>query len=573
MNVDNAIETCINNIECLNNIIEIDILDSLTYVLSENIISNVNVPNYRISMRDGYALKYHTNIDKYNIIDKNIYAGNNIEHNYNTDYDCFYITTGAIVPDCTDTIVMIENVSKNNNKLFINTDIKCGEYIRDIGSDITKDNLVLSKDSVINSAAIATLISIGIKKVKVYKKPIIGILSSGNEVIDYTFNKKDNQIYDLNRPIFKSYLNNYDIIDYGIVNDNYFETKNQIIHILNNVDLLITSGGISMGDKDYIKPILKELGNIYIEKLNMKPGKPFIFSKINNKIIFSLPGNPVSTNLTFLFFVLPSIKLLYGLKWQNPVQINAILRNDIIADNTRTEYIRGIVSNSIKYSKFFVDSNLSNNNSSNISSMINSNCLIETHAGNNLKTGDLVKIHLIDDINKYDDTILNIGILTTSDRASAKLYDDISGIEIKTYINNNIYNNNYKIFYMLIPDDINTIKDSLKIMTDNLCCNLILTTGGTGPSNRDVTDLATTDVCHKLLPGFGEIMRINNFNSVPTSILSAQTAGIRYLNSTLGSLIINLPGKPEAIKECLDIIFKSIPKCLKIINSPDLILL
>ena len=113
------------------------------------------------------------------------------------------------------------------------------------------------------------------------------------------------------------------------------------------------------------------------------------------------------------------------------------------------------------------------------------------------------------------------------------------------------------------------IRDRLKRMADNLCCNLILTTGGTGPALRDVTDIATREVCHKLLPGFGEIMRSINFKHIPTSILSAQSTGIRYIHRDIGSLVINLPGKPDAIKECLDIIFKSIPKCLQICNADE----
>jgi len=99
-----------------------------------------------------------------------------------------------------------------------------------------------------------------------------------------------------------------------------------------------------------------------------------------------------------------------------------------------------------------------------------------------------------------------------------------------------------------------------------------LTTGGTGPAMRDVTDIATREVCDKLLPGFGEMIRNKNFAHVPTSILSAQVAGIRYIHEDIGSLILNLPGKPDAIKECLDIVFNSIPKCLQIINAAELII-
>ena len=155
-----------------------------------------------------------------------------------------------------------------------------------------------------------------------------------------------------------------------------------------------------------------------------------------------------------------------------------------------------------------------------------------------------------------------IGIITTSDRASKGIYEDISGLEIKKVLNGFILNK-LKYNYRCISDDQSLIEENLIDLSDNLHCNLIVTTGGTGPSLRDVTVEATEKVCQKLLPGFGEQMRQISLKYVPTAILSRQTAGI--YNS---SLIVNLPGKPKSIKECLEAIFPAIPYCIDLINGP-----
>ncbi len=154
-----------------------------------------------------------------------------------------------------------------------------------------------------------------------------------------------------------------------------------------------------------------------------------------------------------------------------------------------------------------------------------------------------------------------IGILTLSDRASAGIYEDISGkavIEtLKEYLKTE-----FEYEYKVIPDNFEDIKQSLIDMADNKNCSLIVTTGGTGPALRDVTPEATETVCEKMMPGFGELMRKESLKYVPTAILSRQSAGIRGK-----SLIVNLPGKPKSIRECLDAVFPAIPYCLDLIGG------
>ncbi len=157
---------------------------------------------------------------------------------------------------------------------------------------------------------------------------------------------------------------------------------------------------------------------------------------------------------------------------------------------------------------------------------------------------------------------IKIGVITASDRASAGIYEDISGKAIMETMKDYL-KNEFEIVYRCIPDDQKEIEKALIELCDTEKCALVVTTGGTGPAKRDVTPEATEAVCEKILPGFGELMRQVSLKYVPTAILSRQTAGIRG-----NSLIINLPGKPKSIRECLDAVFPAVPYCIDLIEGP-----
>ena len=159
---------------------------------------------------------------------------------------------------------------------------------------------------------------------------------------------------------------------------------------------------------------------------------------------------------------------------------------------------------------------------------------------------------------------IKIGVITASDRASAGIYEDISGVAIQDTMKEYL-RSEFEIVYRCIPDVQDYIEDAMIELCDKEGCCLVVTTGGTGPALRDVTPEATENVCEKMLPGFGELMRQESLKFVPTAILSRQTAGIRRK-----SLIINLPGKPKSIRECLDAVFPAVPYCIDLIEGPYL---
>ncbi|MCH2179819.1 MAG: molybdopterin adenylyltransferase [Mariniblastus sp.] len=158
--------------------------------------------------------------------------------------------------------------------------------------------------------------------------------------------------------------------------------------------------------------------------------------------------------------------------------------------------------------------------------------------------------------------ITKFGLITVSDRASTGVYEDLGGPAILKYLES-VVTTNFETETRIIPDDTGTIRDTIIELADQHGCCLIVTTGGTGPAVRDVTPEATEQACQKMMPGFGELMRGVSLQYVPTAILSRQTAGIRG-----ASLVVNLPGNPKAIAECLDAVFPAIPYCVDLIDGP-----
>ncbi len=161
-------------------------------------------------------------------------------------------------------------------------------------------------------------------------------------------------------------------------------------------------------------------------------------------------------------------------------------------------------------------------------------------------------------------SIARIGVLTVSDRANAGIYEDRSGKAIINTLNDYLISE-WEEVYKIVPDEQDQIEKSIINLVDNEKCCLVVTTGGTGPAKRDVTPEATEAICDRMMPGFGELMRSESLKFVPTAILSRQTAGLRG-----GSLILNLPGKPKSIRECLDAVFPAVPYCIDLMDGPFL---
>ncbi|CAG8719799.1 2792_t:CDS:2, partial [Racocetra fulgida] len=271
------------------------------------------------------------------------------------------ITTGGPVPPGATAVVMVEDTTLirasadglQEESVEIHVQVNDGANIREIGSDTSVGSIVARKGELFSAVGgeIGVLASVGVKEVSVYRRPVIGVLSTGNEVIDHksTSELKYGQIFDSNRPTLFSIAKatGFEVKDFGIVVDDAKELEKTLSTALTQVDVLVSTGGVSMGELDLFKPTLeKSLGaTIHFGRVKMKPGKPTTFATLPGtsgapeKLIFGLPGNPVSATVTFYLFVLPALRKLAGYEnWNSP-----ILPAEISLD-PRPEYHRAVIS-------------------------------------------------------------------------------------------------------------------------------------------------------------------------------------------------------------------------------------
>lgn len=289
-------------------------------VLAQDIISPINVPSFDNSAMDGYAIKL-ADLDQFSsftIVGK-AFAGNPFKGQVNSS-ECVRIMTGAMIPSGCDVVIMQEETEQaGENQIKFTNNIKLGQNIRRVGEDVALGSLVLAKGSLLNVASLPLLASLGIAKVEVFKRIKVAILSTGDELVSVGNTLTAGQIYDTNRFAVRLILEklNCEILDFGILPDDPAVFEETFIKAQQAADVLITSGGVSVGEADFTKEVLEKLGKIAFWKIAMKPGKPFAFGFLGEgekqTVFFGLPGNPVSALVTFYQLVQPALAQLSGL--------------------------------------------------------------------------------------------------------------------------------------------------------------------------------------------------------------------------------------------------------------------
>ncbi|CCH41277.1 putative gephyrin [Wickerhamomyces ciferrii] len=310
------------------------------YILAEDIYADINVPNFEASIVDGYAVINTDGPGIYKVVQVS-HASPSLP-NFLKPGEIARVTTGAPIPQGANAVIMVEETelvsTKNNGEeedeiKILAKGVEVGDNVRKSGSDISKGELVLRKGTIISPVGgeIGVLASIGKTSVKVYQKPIIGVLSTGDELVDLSancpnFQLKHGQIFDTNRPLLLQTLQNwgFEVVDLGIANDSSQATEDKLHKAFKNlnVDYIVTTGGVSMGELDLLKPTIEQKlgGIIHFGRVAMKPGKPTTFATIDKpeiyngkrKIMFALPGNPASASVTAHLFLLPSLRKFSG---------------------------------------------------------------------------------------------------------------------------------------------------------------------------------------------------------------------------------------------------------------------
>lgn len=313
-----AVQNTLELISNIKTVLKYEILpieNCLSRICASQIIATSFLPKYNNSAMDGYAIIYEDKKEELEIIDT-IFAGDNnntlIEKN-----TCIKIMTGAKIPENTTAIIPKEDVEElPNNKIKILQNIKEFQHIRYIGEDIKKDEILIEEGEEINFSKITLLASQGISHIKVYQKPKIIVFSSGEELKLHYEKIEDYQIYNSNTPTFIARAKELgcDVTFIGQAKDTIKAIKELITNSL-DADLIITSGGVSVGDADFTKEAFKELDfETIFDGIKIKPGKPTVFGKIKNSYILNLPGNPLASALIFELFGKLIIQKLLGSK-------------------------------------------------------------------------------------------------------------------------------------------------------------------------------------------------------------------------------------------------------------------
>ncbi len=291
----------------------VSIGESFNRILSRDIESKIDVPHFRKSRMDGYAVlaedtfgAEEDNLIELEIIEA-IQAGD-IPQKRLKKGQCSYVATGAAVPGNADGVVMVEFSERQENKVSISKAITPGTYVIEIGHDVKKGSTILKKDTLIDLATMGIFASCGIKGVWVYTQPTVSLMSTGNELVSQEVkNLEIGKIYDVNSVVLRKAIENTGVLVkfLGVIKDNYDELKNGIEKALENSDIVILSGGTSKGEGDLGPKVLEGYNDIeiLIHGVKIKPGKPIIFAKVKKKIIFILPGYPTSALSCFYVFI------------------------------------------------------------------------------------------------------------------------------------------------------------------------------------------------------------------------------------------------------------------------------
>ncbi|SJM68651.1 molybdopterin molybdotransferase MoeA [Psychrobacter piechaudii] len=392
-----------------------DLLASQNHILATDIASPFDVPRQNLSAMDGYGIAKGSILDQGTSIDivGESQAGSPFSGKLQPGQGV-RIFTGAVVPSDCDTVVMQENTNFENIKdsidksqtyaIELNQAAKVNSNIRKQGEEIEEGEVVLEAGKRLNPADISLLANLGVAKVEVYKPITVGILATGDELVAVDEPLQTlAQIYNSNTPTLKSMYAHLPLViqDYGIIPDHLEMTKKAVRSAMQECDVLISTAGVSVGDYDFLTTVIEELGQINHYKVAMKPGKPFVFGELTESLdvpvlYFGLPGNPLSSVVGSLQFIIPALWRLSGIneaEIPKSLTLTASLVNDVKKSPGRADFQRGIFSQNAAGE--YVVSTAGKQDSHRIKQLSLANCLIVLPKDSgNLVAGDKVTIQL-----------------------------------------------------------------------------------------------------------------------------------------------------------------------------------
>lgn len=372
------------------------ILKCLNKVLAENIYSKDCLPPFHKSAMDGYAIKSEdtkactlNNSKKLKVVGSikaGDYCDKALKHG-----QAFKIMTGAPLPKGADAVIQIEKVDTDGDSLYVYEEVKSFNNIIKYGEEIMAGELALEKGSLIRPAEIGMLASLGYENISIHRKPIVSLLVTGDELVDINSKLEYGKIRNSNEYSLSALIENAgaEVLSFGVVEDDKEILKNKIKEALSCSDIIITSGGASVGDYDFVEQVIQELGaEIKFNSVAIKPGKPITFAVLNKKLFFSLPGNPLSAITTFEEFVRPVCEKMLGKRELRNEYFKVILADDFKAKEARTKFIYA----NLKYENgHFYAYKVGSQSSNHLKTLTKANGIIIIPEGNgSVKAGEIL---------------------------------------------------------------------------------------------------------------------------------------------------------------------------------------
>ncbi len=321
-------------------IIKLKIIDALGYISAESLSSKEQVPSFHNSAMDGFALRASETSQAsaetpliFPIM-ASITAGEGPSSIAFPLHSCCEIMTGAIVPDCFDAVVKIEDVKIHENKIFLFNPIKPSNNIRYAGEDFDIGSILIHAGDYITPEHIMAFAAVGVTDINVRRKPIVRVITTGSELVQLSNDPlRCGKIRNSNAAYLEAVFKSMSIVNYKFFTvaddiNSFIRCLNEEINVKDSPDIVITTGGVSAGKCDFVPEALKQLGaEIRFHKVNIRPGKPILFAQLGKINIFSLPGNPISMAVGFRFFIYPLLRQIQGQKTEQPLM--AMLTEDM----------------------------------------------------------------------------------------------------------------------------------------------------------------------------------------------------------------------------------------------------
>jgi molybdopterin molybdotransferase len=378
LSVEAALDTIASAIQPVSGTEKVTLKHALGRVAAEPVHSPLDIPHDRNAAVDGYAFSSR-DIDLTQAFRLHLagvsWAGNPFRGRLKAG-ECIRIFTGAVVPVEADSVVMQEFVAVDGDEIIFPAAVAARRFVREIGEDVRRGNLLCGEGKKLTAVELGLLASAGIYDVTVKRPVNIAFFSTGDELTGIGRPLSPGKIYDSNRYILGGLLSDpcYRAVDLGVIGDDRRQLEEALSQAALNHDVIITTGGASVGEVDFITQILERLGEVHLWKIAMKPGKPLAFGKIGKAFFFGLPGNPVSVAVTFQQMVEPALKRLTGQTPDKALRIKATCTAPLKKEPGRLEFQRGILTQNAQ-GEFFVAS-AGGQGSHRLGSMSQSNCYI-----------------------------------------------------------------------------------------------------------------------------------------------------------------------------------------------------